>query len=458
MKNLKKILTLTLIALINLSTFSQTKKAPQETEHYDTSGGPVKFEFKYRKGDSYRILSTVNEYVYVNRKLHRKAEIINRISTTITDVDSEQNATHNCIFMTTEKDVAAGENPDTNIQQNFSWGKEYTSIFIRSKQGKYTIEDQYFMPTVRDVPLFPDREVKPGETWTAEGHEAHDLTESFGLLTPYKVPFTATYTYLGTVGKYKTEVRQMSYFQSSMSKQANNEVLSKTGSKLHVFSVKYNFYTDTPERIGKYNDPYTDYPKTMMGFSEELVYWDAEKGAIDHYSETFRIVMETGYGYTFEFRGSAHAEVQNFRRTSTPENVKSVQSIINELGLDNVTVKQGEKGLTLSIENIQFKAESSVLMESEKLKLQKLRKILDAYPENDILVSGHTAYADNGKDPQVLSEQRAQTVADYLVQLGMKDRYHIFTQGFGDTKPIAPNTTESGKAKNRRVEITIMDK
>jgi len=39
-----------------------------------------------------------------------------------------------------------------------------------------------------------------------------------------------------------------------------------------------------------------------------------------------------------------------------------------------------------------------------------------------------------------------------------KDNYHIFTQGLGATQPIAPNDNEANKAKNRRVEITIMDK
>ena len=66
--------------------------------------------------------------------------------------------------------------------------------------------------------------------------------------------------------------------------------------------------------------------------------------------------------------------------------------------------------------------------------------------------------ANNGVDSQTLSEKRAQTVADYFISLGVKDRHQIYTQGFGDTLPIAPNTTEEGRAKNRRVEITIMDK
>ena len=58
---------------------------------------------------------------------------------------------------------------------------------------------------------------------------------------------------------------------------------------------------------------------------------------------------------------------------------------------------------------------------------------------------------------QELSEKRAESVAQYLIQLGVKDNYHIFTQGKGAKEPVASNNTESGRSKNRRVEITILD-
>lgn len=438
------------IALSGAIVFAQNKPVQGSTYQYNTSGGPVVFEFKYKEGDNSRILSTVNEDVYVNRRLDHHAVILNRISNTVTEVKPDGSGTHNSTFMTTE------DSTGSLTGAKFSWGEEYNSIFDRSKKGIYSIEDEYFMPTVRDVPAFPDKPVAPGESWTAQGHEAHDLRRQFNLQTPYKVPFTATYTYLGTVNREKTDVKTMSYAASSASKESNNKATVKESNILHVINVKYNLYTETPRP--DINAMYSDYPVMMMGYSDELIFWDNEKGAIDHYSETFRIIMETSLGNILEFRGIAHAEITEFSRTATDENVEDIQNIVEQLGLENVTVKKSDKGLTLSIENIQFKPESAELVDSEKEKLDQIAKIIEAYPNNDILISGHTAVAAGGVDPQILSEQRAQSVADYLIQLGVKDQYHIFTQGFGDKKPIVPNNTQANRAKNRRVEITIIDK
>ena len=102
------------------------------------------------------------------------------------------------------------------------------------------------------------------------------------------------------------------------------------------------------------------------------------------------------------------------------------------------------------------KSKKFTLREREK-KLDKLKDILSAYPNNDLLVTGHTALRGTAESRQELSEQRAEAVANYLVQIGVRDNYHIFTQGKGAEEPIATNQTEAGRKKNRRVEITIMD-
>ena len=413
---------------------SMLRSSVQDSEQYDRTGGPVKFEFKFKEGDKSRILSHVNEDVYVNYRFNRHSVILNRISMEVTAASEDGSGTVEGTFMTSENVVNRRTGSST-----FVWGEEYESKFNRSKLGVYDISDRYFMPTVRDVPVFPDREVSPGESWTAKGHEAHDLRRQFALETPYKVPFEAEYTYLGTV--------------TATSKAGEDDKeITKT---LHVINVKYNMYMKTPTPSGVV--VYLDYPTEMMGYSDELIYWDNETGAIDHYTENFRILMESSYGNLYEFRGTADAEVTSFERVATEEQIADVEEQIKNLGIDDITVKKTDKGLTISIENIQFGGESAVLLNSEKIKLRKIADILKGYPDNDILVSGHTAHYPGGADPQQLSEERAASVADFLVQLGVKDKFHVFTQGFGDKQPIDTNDTAEGRAKNRRVEITIMD-
>lgn len=405
-----------LVAVIFGALIVQTPFFSQE----QAGDSSVQFEFKYKKNDRYRILSTVNEDVFINGEKNHHALIVNRVTARVTETDETGGGITECTFMTTE------DSTGSRTGAKFSYGEEYKSVFHRTKNGIYTISDEYFMPTVRDVPVFPDKKLSPGDKWTARGHEAHDLRRIFGLETPYKVPFIAEYKYLG----------------------------KEEEGNLHVFKVKYNMKMKVPQN----QIPQTeDYPVAMNGFSDETVFWDLEKGAIDHYSENFRIIMETATGAVLEFSGTAQAEVTEFERTATEENLSAVQKKVSDMGIQNVTVSKGEKGLTLSLEDIKFQADSAELLDSEKMKLEQIAQILEAWPENDILVTGHTALAGTAKMRQELSEQRARAVADYMILLGVRDRFHIFTQGFGATRPVAPNTTEEGKARNRRVEITIMD-
>ncbi|MBR5866806.1 MAG: OmpA family protein [Spirochaetaceae bacterium] len=380
----------------------------------------VEFSFKYTEGDSYRILSTVQEDVYVNRKFDHHAEIVNRISVEINSVNGNE-ANHSAVFMTSENSTGL-------YNRSFNWGEEYKSEFSRNTKGYYTITDEYFMPVVRDVPIFPEGEVKPGDTWTAEGHEAHDLRRSFEIQKPFKVPFSALYTYVGTV-------------------QEGNQTL-------HLIEVQYNLYYKSPKPNGRIS---ADYPAVTMGYSHQQIFWDNEKGAINHYNEDFRIVVETVRGNVFDFIGTAKAEITEFK-SQAKDKLLDVQNTIEQLGIENTQVRADEEGLTISMENIQFKPDSAVLMESEKAKLRQIADILRQFPDNDLLISGHTALAGSISARKQLSQERAQSVADYLMELGVKDAYHIFTQGFGSDRPVASNSTEEGKARNRRVEITIMDK
>ena len=405
--------------------------------------GAETFRYRFVDGDSYRINSTVQEKVYVNRRLSHNAEITNRITVTVSDVrdaDSGKpggiSARHDCTFMTSER----------NTNRSFSWGREYESAFRRNALGEYDIAESYFMPVVRNVPTFPERDVKIGESWTGTGEEAHDLRDTFGIDAPFKVPFTVTYTYEGPV--------------------------TRDGKTLHLIQAEYTLMYDSPARedraAGNVNgtgsadgtsDGLTaDYPVTTLGFSRQKIYWDNDLGMIPYYSEEFRIQLQLASGTVLEFRGTAEATVTETKLMDRDSIVQDMNDEISRLGIADTRAEATEDGITISLENIQFEADSARLLPSEKEKITKIAALLERYPDRELLVSGHTALAGTKGARQKLSEERAEAVARFLVEMGVRNPYNVYTRGFGSDKPVAPNDTEANRARNRRVEITILEK
>jgi outer membrane protein OmpA-like peptidoglycan-associated protein len=126
-------------------------------------------------------------------------------------------------------------------------------------------------------------------------------------------------------------------------------------------------------------------------------------------------------------------------------------------GLKDVTVTSDERGVTIGLENIQFVADSARLLPGEDAKIQRIAQILATIPEHDIRVSGHTALAGTAAARESLSRERATVVAELLITLGARDPEKVTVIGYGAERPIADNATEAGRARNRRVEITLLE-
>lgn len=390
------------------------------------------FRFNFKDGDTYRINSTVTEDVYLNGQFAHQAYITNRVTVEVSDVQPASNgkpssALHTCTFMTSEQ----------NSNRTFSWGRKYPSVFRRDEFGVYTIDEQYFMPVVRDVPIFPQYDVKKGESWRHSASEAHDLRDNFNIQKPFVVPVDVTYTYQGPI--------------------------QREGKTYQLIEVNYDLYYDIPlknlqnRRNGNAALPML-YPVRTMGYSKQRLYWDNNAGILPYYDEVFTIMMELNTGAVIEYRGSAKAEITTLQRMDKEEIAGMLDKNIRDMGISNTTVEKTDEGITISLENIQFEADSAHLLPAEKEKIEKIGKLLSNYPDYELLISGHTALAGKAEDRQVLSEQRAAAVANYLIELGVREQHHIFTRGFGAEKPIAPNTTEANMARNRRVEITVLEK
>jgi len=137
--------------------------------------------------------------------------------------------------------------------------------------------------------------------------------------------------------------------------------------------------------------------------------------------------------------------------------VKEINTQLAAKEVADTSARATNEGITISLSNIQFMANSAELPQSEKRKLQEIARILQTVPGRNVLVAGHTALAGTPQDRMQTSYDRAKAVAAYLISLGTRKPNEIFAQGFGAERPIADNSTPQGMALNRRVEITILE-
>jgi outer membrane protein OmpA-like peptidoglycan-associated protein len=116
--------------------------------------------------------------------------------------------------------------------------------------------------------------------------------------------------------------------------------------------------------------------------------------------------------------------------------------------------RDSARGLIVSMSDVLFDTGKYSLKPGAREKLAKVAGILLAYPTLNIEVGGYTDNVGSDEMNQTLSENRAGSVRDYLVQQGVL-RNSVSARGFGNTSPVATNDNSSGRQQNRRVELLV---
>ncbi len=116
--------------------------------------------------------------------------------------------------------------------------------------------------------------------------------------------------------------------------------------------------------------------------------------------------------------------------------------------------QSGERLIVTVPNTILFDFDSYALRYEARRDLDRVADILARYPETNITVAGHTDSIGDANYNQRLSEYRAQSVANYLLSRSVQP-FRIGSVGYGETMPIASNSAESGRQRNRRVELDI---
>jgi outer membrane protein OmpA-like peptidoglycan-associated protein/tetratricopeptide (TPR) repeat protein len=126
---------------------------------------------------------------------------------------------------------------------------------------------------------------------------------------------------------------------------------------------------------------------------------------------------------------------------------------------ENVTVdiylEKAEKGSKVVLNNIFFDTDKWDLKGDSKTELDLVMKYLQTNPKIKVQISGHTDDIGDKTYNQKLSEQRAASVVQYLIDEGIP-KEQLDTKGFGEAKPQVPNSSPENKAKNRRIEFEIL--
>ena len=122
-------------------------------------------------------------------------------------------------------------------------------------------------------------------------------------------------------------------------------------------------------------------------------------------------------------------------------------------GID--VTREGDNLILNMPSNVTFGVDSSAISPAFQSTLGNVANTLSSYEKSYVDVLGHTDSTGSDAYNQSLSERRAESVANFLANSGVQ-RARLATRGYGESQPIASNSTEEGRAANRRVEIKIV--
>jgi outer membrane protein OmpA-like peptidoglycan-associated protein len=142
------------------------------------------------------------------------------------------------------------------------------------------------------------------------------------------------------------------------------------------------------------------------------------------------------------------------KRKEREEKIKAAQQLLTVS--EGVVLYNDNNDIVLRLTGLSFEPGESALTGAHRKILGKVEEILRQFPGHGFVVEGHTDARGNPAGNLTLSQKRAGAVRDHLLKSLALEAEAIRAEGFGDARPVASNSSSDGRAKNRRIDIVIL--
>jgi outer membrane protein OmpA-like peptidoglycan-associated protein len=153
---------------------------------------------------------------------------------------------------------------------------------------------------------------------------------------------------------------------------------------------------------------------------------------------------------------TSKAQAEYAKKKKETELLKERESLFNEAAaISGLSVKKEQRGVVMTLYDM-FASRKAVVLPERTYLLDKIADLAQKYKDYPIVVEGYTDSRGRDADNLALSQGRAQSVLDYLVQQKKLKFERVKSSGYGEARPVADNSTADGRSKNRRVEVIFL--
>ncbi|HPO50508.1 MAG TPA: OmpA family protein, partial [Spirochaetota bacterium] len=232
-------------------------------------------------------------------------------------------------------------------------------------------------------------------------------------------------------------------------------VYAKYCGKSDLYGIKYDLF----EINCGYKTFYDKDVSKAAGLHKIRLYFDKEAGSPvfmdDHFTEEFLLsdgkkIKKSGF-YLFFYKPIIKMDKDKIISDMTGDLVVENNEFYKDLDF-----RKKEEGISITINNLRFKPDSTELIQEEKSKIDIMANLLKKIKNRSFLIVGHTALSGTTEERYNLSLERAKTVKDLLIERGIESQRLLYV-GKGAEEPLFPNDSEENKQKNRRVEIIVLE-